>query len=128
MDRRLVDRKLGDKWIGDGSVEDGLIGYGWVGDGLIEAKAKRESIRFEGNATNSKKMRSSMFNILTSDPMAKVMPMQEIMNRIIVDQRLHAGEVSDTQLALADMKARRFGHKKTGSARSGDLDCSPFCK
>ena len=65
-----------------------------------------------------------MFNILTSDPMAKVMPMQEIMNRdqlflnpikcverisvgIIVDQRLHAGEVSDTQLALADMKARR---------------------
>eukprot|EP00960_Hanusia_phi_P039225 753809-Hanusia_phi.AAC.4 len=43
-------------------------------------------------------------------------------------ESLHAGEVSDTQLALADMKARRFGHSKSSNARSGSLDCSPFCK
>ncbi|EKX50568.1 hypothetical protein GUITHDRAFT_151190 [Guillardia theta CCMP2712] len=63
--------------------------------------------------------------LMMKDNAAQVMPLKEIMNRIVVDRKLHTGEVSDTQLAMADMKANKMGGRVVNGKSS--LDCSPFC-
>ena len=42
-----------------------------------------------------------------SDNSAKVMPLKEIMERYKVDHLLATGQVSDTELAFADEKAKQ---------------------
>jgi hypothetical protein len=63
------------------------------------------------------------------DNAAAMMPLSEIMDRLKVDSRLHQGEVSDTELAMADQKAAVRKSESFGASRSSatQLDCKPFC-
>lgn len=60
------------------------------------------------------------------DHAAKLLPLSAIMNRLQVDRALHNGDVTDTQLAMADEQA----HKEQPVESSDPnlkLDCKPFC-
>jgi len=59
------------------------------------------------------------------DNAAHMLPLSAIMNRLSVDSKLHQGEVSDTQLAMADASANRK-HPEPSDNKS-KLDCKPFC-
>jgi len=60
------------------------------------------------------------------DNAAHMLPLSAIMNRLSVDSKLHQGEVSDTQLAMADASAIRK-HPEQTSDKKSKLDCKPFC-
>merc|ERR1719183_959900 len=64
------------------------------------------------------------------DNAAAVLPLSEIMDRLKVDSKLHQGEVSDTQLAMAEEKAAKdksHEHADSSSSSDAQLDCKPFC-
>ena len=73
---------------------------------------------------------------LLHDRMADVMPLKYILQRETVDNGLHTGRISDTELALAD-EAKRRKRAESWRADGGDHAhrdvhspneaCSPFC-
>jgi len=62
-----------------------------------------------------------------NDNAAKLLPLSEIMDRLKVDSKLHQGEVSDTQLAMADEKAAKQRPVDESTSKQTQLDCKPFC-
>jgi len=62
------------------------------------------------------------------DNAAHMLPLSAIMNRLSVDSKLHKGEVSDTQLAMADEQAiKKHPEDDSTGDKKEALDCKPFC-